>query len=203
MEFFQRDKIIKIIILTTLCLLVIFYIKRKNRIDDFDGKKVYHVEKYKNLTDGVKYVGMSECINCHYDIYSTYIETGMGASFGHATNTKSIIEADKKYFLYDSASNYYYHPYFNKDSLYLLEYQMFNGDTTFKRNEKINYIIGSGQHTNSHMCNFNNYLFQAPFTFYSQENLLGLPPGYENGFNSRFNRKIDLEYLSLQLWNCV
>jgi hypothetical protein len=40
--------------------------------------------KYLNHHDSVGYVGMKECIECHYEIYQSYMQTGMGRSFGMA-----------------------------------------------------------------------------------------------------------------------
>jgi hypothetical protein len=42
-------------------------------------------------------------------------------------------------------------------------------DTVHQRFEKVSYIVGSGQHTNSHIININGYLHQAPITFYTQK----------------------------------
>jgi len=44
--------------------------------------------------------------------------------------------------------------------------------------------------------NVNGYLNQAPVTFYTQRAQWDLPPGFENGNNSRFSRKIELECIS-------
>lgn len=77
-----------------------------------------------------------------------------------------------------------------------MEYRLSGKDTIYKRVEKISYIIGSGHHTNSHFTEENGYLFQAPLTFYTQQGRWDLPPGFENGHNSRFSRKIGLECIS-------
>ena len=70
------------------------------------------------------------------------------------------------------------------------------GKLTHERIEKIDYIVGSGQHTNSHIFMSGQYAYQAPFTFYTQDSLFDLPPGFESGGNSRFDRKIGLECMS-------
>jgi len=44
--------------------------------------------------------------------------------------------------------------------------------------------------------NENGYLTQVPMTFYTQKGTWDLPPGFENGANSRFDRKIELECMS-------
>ena len=66
--------------------------------------------------------------------------------------------------VYDSISNYHYQPFWRQDSFYILEYRLFEDDT-HKRIEHVKYIIGSGQHTNSHLISQNEYLTQAPLLF--------------------------------------
>jgi tetratricopeptide (TPR) repeat protein len=60
----------------------------------------------------------------------------------------------------------------------------------------VNFIIGSGQHTNSHLHLVNGYLSQMPMTYYTQKKHWDLPPGFEAGVNTRFSRKIGLECMS-------
>ena len=76
------------------------------------------------------------------------------------------------------------------------EFRLDNKDTVHKRIEKITYKIGSGHHTNSHLYEINGYIHQIPYTYYTQENISDLPPGYENGGNTRFSREIALECMS-------
>lgn len=151
---------------------------------------------YLNLNDTVAYVGMETCKTCHGDIHSTFIHTGMGLSFDKASRNKSSSKLNEESVLYDAHKDLYYHPYWDGDSLFVVEYRLNNGDTTFKRTEHVDYIIGSGQHTNSHIFNVNGYLHQMPFTYYTQDGKLDFPPGFENGNNTRFGRKIGLECMS-------
>ncbi|MFN4299432.1 MAG: hypothetical protein ACK4EX_06845 [Thermaurantimonas sp.] len=145
--------------------------------------------------DTLKYVGIETCKNCHYDIFSTFIHTGMGSSFGLADNQKSAIPTDVNA-IYDFYSDYWYKPYFDRERLKLLEFRLKGTDTIYQKITEISYIIGSGHHTNSHIIDCNGYLFQAPFTFYTQSGKLDLPPGYEGGHNSRYSRPIGLECMS-------
>ncbi len=153
-------------------------------------------QSYLNHSDTVKYVGIEACRLCHSDIHQTFVKTGMGASFGIADTAKSIARLQTNSFIHDIHSGFFYHPFWQNDSLKLKEYRLQNGDTAYQRVQAINYVVGSGQHTNSHIYELNNYLFQAPFTWYSQEGKLDLPPGYENGSNVRFSRIIGLECMS-------
>lgn len=152
--------------------------------------------KYLNHNDTVKYVGIETCKQCHFSIYETFIKTGMGTSFGHADTTKSIAEIDGHSLLHDIHQSFFYHPHWEGDKLELDEFRLSGSDTTYKRKETIDYVVGSGQHTNSHMIERNGYLFQAPFTWYAQKGMLDFPPGFEDGNNTRFSRLIGLECTS-------
>jgi predicted CXXCH cytochrome family protein len=138
---------------------------------------------------------MNTCKLCHQQIYNTFIKTGMGRSFDLATKSKSAGDF-KTASIYDKFSNFRYHAFWSGDSLYFKEYRLQGRDTTFQRTEQVNYIIGSGQHTNSHLHLSNGYLSQMPMTFYTQKKHWDLPPGFENGVNTRFSRKIGLECMS-------
>ena len=151
---------------------------------------------YASLDSTTGYVGMETCRDCHQSIYDSYIHTGMGMSFDKASQTKSSAEFSAHHKVYDEYLNFWYYPYWDNDSLRILEYRLDGKDTIHKRIETITYIIGSGQHTNSHIMNTAGYLNQIPLTFYTQKGQWDLPPGYEKGGNTRFNRLIGLECMS-------
>jgi len=112
---------------------------------------------------------MQQCRSCHADIYNTFIETGMGKSFDLATKQKSNADFSKHHVVYDKFKNLYYHPFWKNNNMFILEYRMNGKDTIYKRIEKVDYVIGSGQHTNSHLMNIDGYLYQMPLTWYAQE----------------------------------
>jgi tetratricopeptide (TPR) repeat protein len=150
---------------------------------------------YLNHAEAVSYVGMNTCRQCHANIYNTYIETGMGKSFFLATREKSSADFVRP-FVHDQYSDYRYTAFWKKDSLYFEEYKLEGKDTIHKRIEQVNFIIGSGQHTNSHLQNLKGYIHQMPMTYYTQKKKWDLPPGFEDGFNTHFSRKIGLECMS-------
>jgi len=143
----------------------------------------------------IQYVGMETCKGCHADIYNTFIQTGMGQSFGHATREKSAADFTHAP-VYDKDLDFYYKPLWQGDSLYVMEYRVEEGDTTHKLLQKVDYIVGSGQHTNSHIFSKNGYLYQAPITFYTQKKQWDLAPGFEKGASSRFTRLIESECMT-------
>lgn len=153
-------------------------------------------DSFASLDTSTQYVGMNTCRQCHNGIYESYIRTGMGRSFGTATLQRSAADFSKESLVHDRYRDLRYHPFWNADSLRILEFRMSNRDTVYRREETVDYIVGSGQHTNSHLIQLNGYLFQAPMTFYTQQKTWDLPPGFENGHNSRFSRKIEMECLT-------
>ncbi len=150
---------------------------------------------YLNHSDSAKYVGINTCKLCHQDIYNTFIKTGMGKSFDVASKTKSSADYHNSV-IHDKIGDFYYKAFWLHDSLQFLEYRLQGKDTIYKRQETVDYIVGSGQHTNSHIQSVNGYLNQMPMTFYTQKKKWDLPPGFEDGHNSRFMRKIGLECMS-------
>jgi Tfp pilus assembly protein PilF len=151
---------------------------------------------YLNHNDTVKYVGIETCRSCHNSIYQTFIQTGMGQSFDTASLKKSAADFSSGHLVYDKYKDLYYSPSQKNGVLYITEFRLSGKDTVYKRTEKIDYIIGSGQHTNSHMMSINGYVYQMPLTWYAQKGKWDLPPGFENGHNVRFNRAIGFECMS-------
>lgn len=185
----HRNKYL-IFIFVSLTLIVMY----ANVFCHLPENKVEH--EYLNHHDSVKYVGIETCKSCHLDIYQTFIKTGMGKSFDFATKQKSVAQFGKQHIVYDKNLDFYYYPFWQKDSLYIMEFRLQNKDTVYKRTEKIDYIIGSGQHTNSHMQEMNGYFYQLPITWYAQDKKWDLPPGFEAGRNQRFKRLINIECMS-------
>lgn len=188
----------KTAILLMICLTVFLMVKCE--LDGEETIETASVEKsntYLNHNDSVSYLGINTCKQCHSDIYESFIRTGMGSSFGEANSNKSVAKLNSHSVIYDEYLDYYYRPYWKNEKLFLEEYRLKeNGDTAFSQNIGVDYVVGSGQHTNSHIYQENDHLYQMPFTWYQQKSKLDLPPGYEKGFNERFKRIIGLECMS-------
>src|ERR1700754_1699370 len=74
-----------------------------------------HPTVYKNWSDSAHYVGMQTCRLCHESIYETFIQTGMGMSFDHATLKKTSAKFGAHDVIYDRYKNFYYHPCWKND----------------------------------------------------------------------------------------
>lgn len=160
-----------------------------------ENSKATSQYSYLNHGDSAKYVGKQTCMLCHQNIYNHFIQTGMGKSWKYATKQNSSAYFDHSY-VYDKFNDFHYTAFLKNDSIYIKEYRFNKTDTIFMMVKKIDYIVGSGQHTNSHLYSINGYLYQAPMTFYTQKKIWDLPPGFEDGHNTRFFRKIGLECIT-------
>ena len=177
-----------IYLLCTLSAIFLIYCNQKS----VSGNEV---SQYLNLNDTVSYVGMNTCQTCHVNVHETFVQTGMGRSFDYATQAKSSARYGSHAVVFDEKSNFYYKPFFKDSTLFIKEFRLENGDTTHQRIEKISYIVGSGQHTNSHIIDENGYIFQAPITFYTQDKKWDMAPGFEKE-NLRFDRILTAECIT-------
>lgn len=151
---------------------------------------------YRNLGSEAQYVGIDACKSCHADKYETFVHAQMGRSFKPATPAHSAADFDDARPVYDPHNDLYYQPFREGDALFLMEYRLQGRDTVHKRIERIDYIVGSGQHTNSHIMDVNGYLYQMPLTWYAQDGKWDLPPKFDGGNNYRFDRPIPLECMA-------
>ena len=144
---------------------------------------------FRNLDPDVAYVGKAACAQCHADKFNTFTVSQMGRSFKPGSVEGSAAKWADAEPVYDPHRDLYYQAFNRGEDLLVMEFRISNGDTVHKRIEKIDYIVGSGQHTNSHMMDVNGFLYQIPITWYAQDGRWDLPPGFENN-NSRFSRPI-------------
>jgi hypothetical protein len=78
-----KPHIISLFAVTTLVLIVAQCGNRETE------RQSTTAHAWMNHGDSAQYVGIQTCRECHADIYETYVETGMGQSFGPATREKS------------------------------------------------------------------------------------------------------------------
>ncbi len=144
---------------------------------------------YRNLD--AEYVGMEACASCHADKAATYEQSQMGRSWEPATRANSAADFDNALPVYDPHLDLYYQALARGDSLFIIEYRLADGDTIHRRIERVDYIVGSGHHTNSHIMDVGGYLYQMPLTWYVQESRWDLAPGFKGPRNNmRFDRPI-------------
>ncbi|NND69993.1 MAG: tetratricopeptide repeat protein [Rhodothermales bacterium] len=150
-----------------------------------------NTSQYASVSGEATYVGIDACKTCHAPVYDTYKDAEMGRSFRKAALSTSDADFEIADAVFDSTADLYYQAFHRSDELFLREFRLNGRDTTHNRVEKIDFIVGSGQHTNSHIYEENGFLYQMPLTWYSQDGKWDLPPKYRQ-VNYRFSRPIPL-----------
>ncbi len=149
---------------------------------------------YRNLN--ADYVGIEVCGSCHVDKYQTFTEAQMGRSWEAAVPANSVANFDDPDPVYDPHNDMHYQAFRRGGDLFIQEFRLEGADTTHVRIEQVSYIVGSGQHTNSHIMDVGGYLYQMPLTWYAQDGKWDLPPGFKDGNNRRFDRPIPLKCMT-------
>lgn len=153
--------------------------------------------EYAGWSPDAKYVGIETCRTCHELQYSDFSRSQMGRSWRHGARSESNAQWDNISPLRSEYDDLWYQPFARGEELFIREYRLAGTDTTFQRVEQIDFIVGSGQHTNSHIYEENGYLYQIPLTWYAQDAKWGLAPKFQkSGNNYRFGRVITDECMA-------
>ena len=141
------------------------------------------------VADAAGYVGSASCSRCHLGIYRKFSQTSMGRSMTAVTPAllKTLrTSAD----LYDDKLDRHFEVHATDGKLYQSEYQTdAEGKDVFRDTRQIDWIVGAGMNGFGALVERDNYLFQAPLSFYSKPGTWGPSPGYEFG-DYGFNRPI-------------
>jgi hypothetical protein len=146
-----------------------------------------HAFAQQNRGDG--YVGSAACAKCHPSIYESYRKTDMGRSMSEITATvlKTIPTTAQV-----AAPNLHRHfdVFAREGLLYQSEYASKpDGQELFRDTRKLDFLIGSGANGMGALVKQEDYLFEAPLSFYTKPGKWALSPGYEFG-DYGFNRPI-------------
>ncbi len=135
------------------------------------------------------YVGSRVCSKCHPSIYESFSRTDMGRSMSKIT--PAILERiPTSASIFDSKLNRHFEVSAHDNNLYQSEYETAaDGKDVFRESRKLEWIIGSGANGSGAIVKQDDYLFEAPLSFYAKPHRWALSPGYEFG-DYGFNRPI-------------
>ncbi len=143
-----------------------------------------------NIAPEIKYVGDEECALCHFEIFKSFKQTGMGRSFYPPSASSRIADLARNKPVYDTRSNLHYEVFAKGEELHQIEYRLNDkAQRTHELARKIDYVIGSGNHARTYLTSENGFLYELPLTWYSQKKSWGMSPGYAVA-NSRFSRPV-------------
>ena len=138
---------------------------------------------------GSEYAGSAACARCHQEIYKQFSKTGMGRSISPVTPAVlETIHAPAS--VQDKNSNASIEVEVRDGKLYQTQHEQgADGQEIYRDSHQLEWIIGAGENGFGGLLKQDDYLFQAPLSFYSRTQQWGLSPGYEFG-NYGFNRPI-------------
>jgi hypothetical protein len=140
-------------------------------------------------TSGAEYSGSAVCAPCHRDIYDRFSRTAMGRSMSPVTPALlKAIHAPAS--LADKNPNLHFEVAVRDGKLYQTEYETgTDGQEIYRDTRSLEWIVGAGANGFGGLARRDDYLVQAPLSFYSKPQSWGLSPGYEFG-NYGFSRPI-------------
>ncbi len=135
------------------------------------------------------YVGSATCTRCHLAIANQFAKTSMGRSLTPITPAfLKTLPVSADYF--DAKSGHHFEVHAADGKLFQSEYQTdAGGRDIFRNTHPLEWIIGTGENGFGALLRRDNYLFQAPLSYYSKAAKWDLSPGYQNG-DYGFNRLI-------------
>jgi hypothetical protein len=131
------------------------------------------------------YVGSLACSRCHAAIYNHFARTSMGRSMTPVT--PEFLRTMPTYSsIYDPKLDRHFEVTSKDGKLYQSEYQVdAEGKEVFRSTHPIQWIIGANANGFGALIESDDYLFEAPLSYYRQTGKWELSPGYEradNGF---------------------
>jgi tetratricopeptide (TPR) repeat protein len=128
---------------------------------------------------GNGYIGSEACSQCHLDIYQEYRKTSMGRSM--SAITPELLRTMHLPATYEDAQrNRHFSVYSQDGKLYQSEFETDTaGKDVFRDTHQLQWQIGAGENGFGFLTSREEYLFQAPLSFYSKATAWGLSPGYE------------------------
>jgi len=142
------------------------------------------------------YVDGTICADCHRDIAETYSKTGMGRSFSTPASANVVEDYTHTNTLAHKLSGFNYTMVERNGEFFERRSQAgFDGQETNVMEERIDYVIGSGNHSRSYLHRApDGQLIELPVSWYTENHgYWAMSPGYDSKGQSDFSRAITPE----------
>jgi hypothetical protein len=157
-----------------------------------------HSVEYRNTDPKVAYVGSKSCAGsaCHEDICRSYARTPMGRSMAPANAPSELAKVPERITISKPKLNRYFEVFRQGSDIYQSEYELDKaGQTVFKSTHRLDYVVGAGLTGYTYLFRRGQWFFEAPLSYYSENNQWDLSPGYE-GKDIGFTRPINVACLA-------
>ena len=150
------------------------------------------------VSPSADYVNPALCAECHAKIADSYRATGMGRSFSLPGVGNTIEDYQQHHSIDHAASGLSYTMVERDGGFFQRRSEIgFEGKVSNLMEEKIDYIIGSGNHARSYLHrNPDGTIVELPVSWYAEDGgHWGMSPGYEGKDQEDFRRTITGECL--------
>lgn len=147
-------------------------------------------------TSRSNYVDGEVCASCHQDVAETYRKTGMGRSFSLPTAANAVEDYAHANTIVHQPSGLRYTMVERNGEFFQHRSQVgFHGKETNVMEERIDYVIGSGNHSRSYLHRApDGQLIELPMSWYSEgSGHWAMSPGYEGKDQKDFRRAVTAE----------
>jgi hypothetical protein len=135
------------------------------------------------------YVGSAACARCHSDIYNHFAGTSMGKSMTPVT-AEFLRAVPVSASVYEHTLDRHFDVHTQDGKLYQSEFQVdAEGKDVFRNTHQIEWIVGANANGLGALIKRDNYLFEAPLSYYPKTGTWELSPGYQRG-DYGFNRVV-------------
>jgi hypothetical protein len=149
--------------------------------------------RFRNASKDVRYVGNRVCRECHHDEHESYLKT---------THSRSLAEVDVSREppsgeFHHELSGRHYRIYRDGKTLRLREFiQDSEGQEVVLVDHAAQFALGSGNYARMYLVKVDDFLIEAPVTWYPRRNSWGMSAGYEKDSHQvGFDREVG--------WGCV
>jgi predicted CXXCH cytochrome family protein len=143
-----------------------------------DDPRLTYATPFKNVKPDVKYVGDRACAQCHVTHSELYHRHPMGRSLAAATGwvgqerfdaaARNPFTSAGFEFAVERRGGKLFHKVSRHDR---------HGRVLSELDAEVSHVVGSGEHGYSYLIEHDGYLFQSPFTWYTQKQAWDLAPG--------------------------
>jgi predicted CXXCH cytochrome family protein len=140
------------------------------------------------------YVNPTICARCHPEIARTYSLTGMGRSVTLPDPKTAVKDYQGRNTVYNRPSGLYYTMVERDGAFYQHRHELgFDGKETNVVEERVDYVIGSGNHCRSYLHRTpDGQLIELPVTWYTEgSGYWAMSPGYDAPRQPDFRRAVD------------
>lgn len=148
--------------------------------------------RFRNATQAVGYVGSGACLACHREEHESYLHTTHSRSMGEVDAAREPPSGEFAHEL--SGRNY--RVYREGESLRLREFIKDADREVVLADHAARYVLGSGNYARMYLAQVEDYLIEAPMTWYPRQDRWEMSAGYgKNPHQEGFNREIDANCL--------